>query len=445
MKTEAVVPILERGFHFIIVLWGERFRDYFLEYCLPSLLAPGNLPALRTRNASKFLIATRPDDWERMRSTAIFRLMEQYVTPVFLEIPPCPPGRSGCEHMGLGHKLACEHAFRDKAYAMVLTPDAMVSDGSIARLQELARDGFKLVQVAALRFGEEPFLANLRSVGAIPDRSRRDAGEPLAIGARDMAWAAVNGLHRETLGYEWDGTYLVTNPAAAWWRVPGEDAMVIHSISWSPMLIDYAAVAAHDTSTFDNWTFDGDYIHRNFDRRAATYVVQDSDEVFLASWGPMAEGATGHRSWNLLKVRTLRDLVHGAQIRRLFNSHFSDPMKRELFFKPVRWHAKPLNGKWEEVERRSIETLQTYLGADADASFSLSVRQVGLKLLSRVWLGLFDPFWELWVYRRAAARRLSQILKGDRLALHRALWHVRRALHHSMDRAFNEAPPRPPA
>ena len=37
--------VLERGFYFIVVLWGERFRDYFLEYCLPSLLSPGNRSA----------------------------------------------------------------------------------------------------------------------------------------------------------------------------------------------------------------------------------------------------------------------------------------------------------------------------------------------------------------------------------------------------------------
>ena len=162
--------LLARGFYFIVVVWGERFCDYFLEYCLPSLLSPGNIPALRTRSPSKFLIATRPEDRERMRATAIFREMEKYVTPVFFEIPPCPPGRSGCEHMGVGHKLGCEFAFREKGYAMVLTPDCMLSEGSIGHLQELAKKGAKVVLAAALRFGEEPFLDNLRQVGCHPVR-----------------------------------------------------------------------------------------------------------------------------------------------------------------------------------------------------------------------------------------------------------------------------------
>src|SRR5208282_1900176 len=107
---------LERPFYFICVLWGERFREYFLEYCLPSLLAPGNLPALSTRSPSKFLIATRPEDWAAIEATAVFRAVARYVTPVFIEIPPCPPERSGCQHMGTGHRLGCEMAYRDKAY-----------------------------------------------------------------------------------------------------------------------------------------------------------------------------------------------------------------------------------------------------------------------------------------------------------------------------------------
>src|SRR6478672_11103935 len=97
-------PRIDRAFYFIIVLWGKRFRDYFLDLCLPALLSPGNLPALATAPRSKFLIWTRPDDWAAMRDSPIFRLLEQYVDPVFNEIAPCPPGVFGCVHMGPGHR-----------------------------------------------------------------------------------------------------------------------------------------------------------------------------------------------------------------------------------------------------------------------------------------------------------------------------------------------------
>jgi hypothetical protein len=441
--------MLERGFHFIVVLWGERFCDYFLEYCLPSMLSPNNIPALRTSEPSRFLIATRPEDWERMRSSAIFRRLEQYITPIYLEIPPCPPGRGGCEHMGHGHKLACEYAFQKKGYAVLVTPDSMLSDGTVARLQEHAQDGKKLVLAVALRFGEGPFLGNLKSAGLVPAESRRDTGTPLIISGREMSRAAVKGLHGETLSYEWDAPYLVSIPAAAWWGVPGEDGMVIHSISWAPMLIDYAGVASHDTSTFDNWTLDGDYIHRNVNWREATYIVQDSDEIFIASWGPMNDGPATTGRWGLLKHAGLRDLVHGAQIRRVYNSYFSDPMKRHLLFKTVRWHANPINSKWDPIECRAVATLRTYLtppeSVDAqEASTRPNLRMRGLKLLLAFWLGVFDPLWTLWVHRKSAAHRFAQIVRGDRQAFDRVFWHVRATLCNLLNLPFHERPPRPP-
>src|SRR5262245_20606793 len=113
------MTILDRPFHIIVVFWGDRFRNYFLEYCLPSLLAPNNLPCLATRQRSKFLIATRPNDWLAAKDTLIFRVLERYITPVFLEIPSCPPEKSGCEHMGIGHKLACALAYQEKAFGVV--------------------------------------------------------------------------------------------------------------------------------------------------------------------------------------------------------------------------------------------------------------------------------------------------------------------------------------
>src|SRR5262245_59085189 len=104
-STLAPSEVLDRVFHFIVVLWGERFRTYFFEYCVPSLLSAKNIPSLRTSRRNKFLIATRPEDWDAMLRTPIFGVLSRYIDPVYIEIPPCPAGRSGCEHMNTGHKI----------------------------------------------------------------------------------------------------------------------------------------------------------------------------------------------------------------------------------------------------------------------------------------------------------------------------------------------------
>ena len=97
----------------------------------------------------------------------------------------------------------------------------MVSDGTIARLQELAGEGVELVVAAALRFGEEPFFAHLAEMGLIPAEKRAESSVPLTISGQQMARAAVNSFHPETLSYEWGAPFLFSIIPAAWWRVPG--------------------------------------------------------------------------------------------------------------------------------------------------------------------------------------------------------------------------------
>jgi len=413
---------LDRPFYFIVVLWGERFRNYFLDYCLASALSPGNIPALRKSRRSRFLIATRPEDWAAMRDTPVFRLLESYLEPVYIEIPPCPPGRSGYQHMSIGHRIACETAHRDKAYAVILTPDCMLSDGSVARLQDLARNGTELVLTAALRFGEEPFLAHLRELGVLGDVTRGKDATPLVVTGRQMVYAAVNGFHSETLAYEWDAPGLMAISPAAWWRVPGEDGIVLHSLSWAPLLLDYGAIGDHDTSTFDQWTLDGDYLYNNTKRVKQMHVVQDSDELFLASWGPLAERA-------VTKARFPFDkFLAGHFFKQSFYSGFFDPLKRKLFFLPVRWHANPLNGKWDAVETHALSELLSWVKPPDEAPAPGPPQA----LLRRTWtalanlpLSVLRSLAYVWIFRRRIGELLGRMLRGDRNTFSRVAWFAR--------------------
>jgi hypothetical protein len=422
---------LDRPFYFVVVLWGQRFRNYFLKFCLASALSPGNIPALRTSPRSKFLIATRPEDWAAMHDTATFRLLERYVEPIFIEIPPCPPDRSTYQHMSIGHRIACETAHRDKAYAMVLTPDSMLSDGSVARLQALARNGCQLVLTAALRFGEEPFLANLRQFGVLPKDGERRDGTPVVITGRQMVHAAVNGFHSETLAYEWEAPGIVAISPAAWWRVPGEDGIVLHSLSWAPLLLDYGAIEEHDTSAFDQWTLDGDYLFNNTKSFRNVHVVQDSDELFLSSWGPLAEHA-------ISKTRfPFESLLAGHFFKQSFYSGFFDPLKRKLFFLPVRWHSKPLNDKWSGVEARAMRELlrwvkppgETVATTPAGTAAQLSATVKGLPI------SLLRLLAYIWIFRHRIGQYLGRMLRGDRGSFARVAWFTRVFLVRAANRA----------
>ncbi|MGA2129161.1 MAG: hypothetical protein ABSG76_23770, partial [Xanthobacteraceae bacterium] len=298
--------------------------------------------------------------------------------------------------------------------------------------------GVELVLTAALRFGEEPFLANLRDIGAIPAASRSASGAALTISGRQMVLAAVNGLHSETLAYEWDAPGVLAILPAAWWRVPGEDGMLLHSLSWAPLLLDYGAVADHDTSTFDEWTLDGDYVFRNIKSMDRVHVVQDSDELFIASWGPLAE-----RPVKRLQIPIFRKVLAGLFFRQSFQSEFFDALKRRIFFLPVRWHSKPINQKWAVTERRAASELQRWVRPDQPSNLETSSPPViwarGVLDTVKGIAGSFVMFAAyLWFFRGRAASLIGRILRGDRDAVRRIGWFLRTFL------VFKRASPRVP-
>jgi hypothetical protein len=350
--------LVERPFYFIVVVWGEDYTRCFLEYCVASLLAPGNLPCLRTRQRSKFLIATRPDDWRCMQTAAIFREAARYVDLVFLEIPPCPAGALGCVHMGKGHLLACRMAHRDKAYAIVFTPESIISDGTVRNLQAHAAAGVELVWVAALRFAEEPFLGHLKALGVLTAESRMNSGAPLVVSGRELVFAGINSMHSETLSYEWEASYFPNMPSAAWWRVPGENGIVLHSLSWAPFLLDFAAVKTHDSSALETWTIDGDYAFKNLGDDPKIHVVQDSDEMFYCSWSPLSDRAIKLQPRYTSKFSWMNSVKKIEEFSAAFYGSFYDPLKRKVFFLPVRWHANPITPKWRPTERKAQRALR---------------------------------------------------------------------------------------
>ena len=464
MATDSDTFVVERPFYFIVVLWGERFRRYFLDLCLPTLLSPGNLPALATAQRSKFLIFTYSDDFAAIKRAPIFALLEKYVDPVFFEIPPCPVGTSGCAHMGIGHRCGLETAYAAKAYPFVLTPDSVFSDGTVRCLQRLASEGVELVLVPALRFSEELLFDNLRKLGVLPDRG--GVAEPITLTSRQLAHAALRSMHSETLTYEWDAPYFFSHPSAAWWRVPDEDGIVVHSLSWAAPLLDFSVVRTHDTSTFDEWTFDGDYIYKNLGEIKKIHLVRDSDEMFIASWAPADDKPYPLTPQPALQRRFIGELTKNARFRNWFYSGILDPFKQEIFFQCARWHASNINDKWDGIERHALTTLLGCVAPPTGSKrtdFALHSRQqlrtaasmrsssIGLIVFAgavRMWSAIIRtavPFANVarssCANYRTIIRRLGQVARGDTIAISRVKWRVRRTAHELLRRPFNEPEP----
>jgi hypothetical protein len=202
------------------------------------------------------------------------------------------------------------------------------ADGVVAEAQSLAETGKKVVLANCPRFANEGFLAALAAKGI------QRTGQPIVLKADELISLAMPHMHSETRRYEWDAPYFYSrSPVAIWWKVPG-GGLLMHSTCWAPILVDYSALATHDTSTLRDWTIDGDYIHRNFpDRRD----VHASSTMTLISFTP--ESRLSYLPLTRLRtdyVPAVSRWFKEMNLRSFVFSRAMDPLKRELFAMPLR-------------------------------------------------------------------------------------------------------------
>lgn len=348
MQPQATADTL-RPFYFYVVAWGEQFRGYLAELCLPSLLSPNNIPALSNRATSRILICTTREDWEALRAAPIFPLLVRHIEPVWIEMPLPEPDDSKMMVMSRGQKECLEMAFRDRAYGIVLAPDLVLSDGSVAELQRLALEGKKLVLSVALRFSMDPIVAAFRSRGLMRP------GEALTLQPRELMQIALPNLHSEIRRFEWDAPYFSEFPISCYWRVPDGSGIVVHSFSWAPMLLDFGSLKEHRSETLDNWTLDGDYVHLNFPGSRPTdddvHVVTDSDRLAFVSMTSESDltfyPLEGHWTKSLPVVGTW---TKSYLLNKAYHEPVFDDLKRELFVIPVKLHSGELSNSWGKIE-----------------------------------------------------------------------------------------------
>lgn len=341
--------MIARPVDFGVVFWGREFREYFLEFCLASLLSPNNIPIVENRTDSRFLICTSREDWDCMQSHPLYRLLAQTIQPLWVELPSHSAGDTKIQRMSMGHKLMAELMHARQAYGSFIYPDTIFADGVVAEAQHLARSGKKVVLANCPRFANERLLTELTTQGV------KRSGEPIVLQADELIGVTLSHIHSETLRYEWNAPYFYSrSPVAVWWRLPGR-AVLMYSTCWAPILVDYAGLSTHDTTMLTEWTIDGNYIYRNFPNRNDVHA---STTMTLISFTPESR-------LSYLPLKRLRtDYVPGLNrwfkemnMRSFIFSGVMDPLKRELFAKPLQLGTVVDAAAAKQVEREAAEIM----------------------------------------------------------------------------------------
>lgn len=343
--------------YFVVVFWGPQYRQWFLDFLIPSLLSPNNFPALPKSLRHRLLIVTIDEDWEQLQQHPVFLKCRELIEPVHLKMSPPSAHANKYLVMSQGHQMATRRVFQDRACGVFLTPDLVLSDGSVGALYRLALEGKHVVLCAAMRFAQEPCLAEIQALRV------RSTDQALVLPAHVLADLAIRHMHMETLRYDYDTPYFADRPISFFFRNPDRHAILVHSFSWAPLLVNYGALTEHNEETFKSWTMDGDYIYQNFRDSKQIYVVQDSEEILLVSFTPQ-DDFLGYLSHNLFLPRwflswpILKDYWKIHAIRQVKNSNDMDPLKRSILPLGVRIHALEHSAtSWSEVESRANKVL----------------------------------------------------------------------------------------
>jgi len=477
-----------RPLYFMVPFWGRRYREYFVDLCLPSLLAPNNLPLLRAEDGHRFLMATTREDWEAIEGLPIMERLRAHATPTWIEVDDPQHAakqeafaqyNSAISYQTVCQKKLVEAAHQARAYGCLLFPDLLYSDGTVATLLKYAAEGCDLVLCSSLRQKEEAVLEDLRARGLLPAAERlSQTAQALTITPRLMADLFVRHLHPEMWIFEEDAPfpipYVMPSPFH-YWRMPDERGMVLHTFQGVPVLMNFAAVGEKHAECLERNMFEYVYINENFAHSDRIRVIQDSDELGWVSLTPEAvnwsppQGRDPHRAYWLERYDRLCNIRESMW--DIAGRH-RDALRRDLFRLPIRWHTTELNEAWMKEEQR-IGRLIDYAVGDYyrlgkpphrerfpyrfnfDPRTLLSITSPTVRMAAKLRLIrarnriilLLDPFWRA-IGRaihaaQVVARRMGLLLCGDRAAVKWWGWRVRKLMSGLTGQRFEE--PRPPA
>jgi hypothetical protein len=352
---------MSRPIFFFVVFWGARFRAYFANILLRSLLAPNNLPLLAREGGHKLLICCPAEDWQALQAHPALSAAARYIEPIHISFEAAPPGRAPVDHMSDGQRLAMARCFDSKAYGSLLHPDMLFADGFVACLLRHVATGTEALLVPALRLAEGPLFRRLGLDEA------RVSGEALIFSSRIVVAASVASLHDEIVECEMDGPRLSILPNCVWWRAP-QGGILAHSFSWSPLLMDYAAISSHVTEGLRGPVADGDYVARNFPFSARILFASNSDDVLFASWTPSAVGAREQGASLLQNLPLLGRPLRRAILRRAY-LHYTrdfyprgDSVKAQGFPVTLKFHANELDPSWDALSARAEREIAAAVG-----------------------------------------------------------------------------------
>ncbi len=259
----------------LLPVWGDAYITQFLEESLPTLLAPGNIPALAKALPTRFVFLSRARDETTIYAHPVYEQLRQFCD---VEILPIDDLIMRGNH-STTVTLAYTRAVRQTGEAMLdtcfffLVSDYIMADGSLAAVLARIQAGASAVQVGNFQVDEDA------AESWLLDRLA-GAGTALSLKPREMMHWAVGCLHAIT------AANIVNFPLChnthanrLLWRVDAETLIgrfyLLHMICIRPEATDFVIGSSCDYSFVPEMCPSGNVV-----------TITDSDEYFVVEIQP---------------------------------------------------------------------------------------------------------------------------------------------------------------
>lgn len=230
-----------------VVVWGT-YIETMQHALLPSLLAPGNLPALSQR--VQFDIACPDSDRKQITAHPAHAALCQYADVRFISLDPTAHTTIHAA-LSAGQAPTLADAARDQAGVLVFSPDVAISDGALRAVEGY---GAQAVLVASVRVRLEEGLRALAAGDFSP---------------RTFARIILDHPHPVTQSLTVRVPFVSKWPSHLYWWV-GDEGLLVRAFHLHPLYVRPDATLISDT-------IDGDYIERVCPNGAGVVIVDDSD------------------------------------------------------------------------------------------------------------------------------------------------------------------------
>lgn len=366
--------------HILLPVWGYKYIQQMLEFCIPSLLASGNIPAVASIVETKFVLLTRAADASLISDHPSWIELSKVCE---VEIRPIDDLITRDNHTAV-ITLAFHRAIREAGPArndicfVLMNSDFLVANNAIKNVVDKINHGSSAILAGNFQIIAEEAAPILRTR---VDRRARS----LELSSRELLSFAYSHLHPATVANIVNlGVGHNSSANRLFWRVNADTLLgrffLIHVVAIRPENIDEAPLSSYDYSFIPEMCPSGNIHH-----------VQDSDEYVVVEMQPISHEASHLRPGPLTAESLAASLAEWTTAQHRANSS-----------KPIYFHAKdvpPAGGISGQADRFIAETMDSLKTPPISyknhpywqGSIVAHQERTGEAMTRRKWASLFPP------------------------------------------------------